>query len=427
MVQQTTPRPRDYRLDFFRGVALMIIYIAHTPGNLWSAYIPARYGPSDAADMFVFLSGCAAAIAFGGAYRRSGWWIGTARISLRVWQLYLAHILLFFGLAAVCIALNYLATVDVDYARRLNLVRLFYPISPDDPALAVLDLFTLQWVPNYFDILPIYFVVLAMVPIAMLIARVDGRLVLVTSLLLWFLTWQQINGMPRDTSLEFTPWIQLPVTLDLLADRMHGESGRMWFFNPFSWQILFFIGFSFSIGWIKPPPRSVVLFWVSVAFVVLMMPIRKQGWVEGTAVQPIYDWLRWFAWKSEMGPLRVLQLLALAYIAVYVLEGRRHWLEVKALSPIIKCGQQALSVFCASMILSWVAGFFIDHWGRGALALTVINLGGMAILIGIAYTVAFYKSEPWKRRPPTGSNPVANQGTKPPIAERTAEAAQPAQ
>ena len=74
------PRVRDLRLDFFRGIAMFIILMAHTPGNFLTSWIPARWGFSDATEMFVFCSGMASAIAFGGAFQRSGWLLGTARV-----------------------------------------------------------------------------------------------------------------------------------------------------------------------------------------------------------------------------------------------------------------------------------------------------------------------------------------------------------
>ena len=40
-------RQRDLRLDFFRGLAMFIILLAHTPGNSWTLWIPARFGFSD--------------------------------------------------------------------------------------------------------------------------------------------------------------------------------------------------------------------------------------------------------------------------------------------------------------------------------------------------------------------------------------------
>ena len=72
MTPPVTPssRPRDLRLDFFRGSAMFIILFAHTPGNPWTLWIPARFGFSDATEMFVFCSGFASALAFYDGYRR---------------------------------------------------------------------------------------------------------------------------------------------------------------------------------------------------------------------------------------------------------------------------------------------------------------------------------------------------------------------
>jgi hypothetical protein len=50
---------RDPRLDFFRGLAMFIILIAHVPSNWWTLWIPARFGFSDATEIFVFCSGMA--------------------------------------------------------------------------------------------------------------------------------------------------------------------------------------------------------------------------------------------------------------------------------------------------------------------------------------------------------------------------------
>ena len=103
MVSQAPSPARDPRLDFFRGLAMFIIYIAHCRGNFLYDYIPARYGISDAADMFVFVSGMTASIAFGGTFERQGWLIGTARIAYRCLQLYAAQIGMFFAVAVVVV------------------------------------------------------------------------------------------------------------------------------------------------------------------------------------------------------------------------------------------------------------------------------------------------------------------------------------
>ncbi|MDZ7905819.1 MAG: OpgC domain-containing protein [Cypionkella sp.] len=52
---------------------MFIILIAHITGNPWTLWIPARFGFSDATEMFVFCSGMASALAFGAVFSRAGW------------------------------------------------------------------------------------------------------------------------------------------------------------------------------------------------------------------------------------------------------------------------------------------------------------------------------------------------------------------
>ncbi len=75
--------PRDPRLDFFRGIAMFIILIAHIPRNPWTSWIPARFGFSDATEIFVFCSGMASALAFGAIFARAGLAMGALRIAHR--------------------------------------------------------------------------------------------------------------------------------------------------------------------------------------------------------------------------------------------------------------------------------------------------------------------------------------------------------
>ena len=111
---------RDARLDFFRGLAMLIIYVAHMPRNDWILWIPARFGPSDAAEMFVFCSGFASALAFGGSFRRHGFGVGCLRIVNRCWQIYWCQ----FCLVLATTALLYAATTHLgtrDYLFELNI------------------------------------------------------------------------------------------------------------------------------------------------------------------------------------------------------------------------------------------------------------------------------------------------------------------
>ncbi|MFD2205279.1 OpgC family protein [Kiloniella antarctica] len=363
-------KERDPRLDFFRGMAMLIIFVAHVPGNYWAKFIPARFGPSDAAEMFVFCSGFAAAIAFGGTFRRSGFFMGTARIVIRCVQIYMAHLGLFFVLITVCyVATDYF--VGFDYIGKLNL-RYFDTNTGE----ALAGLFTLTYVPNFFDIMPMYIGVLALIPLVILLARVNPLLVPVFSIGLYIVTWY---------------W-QLQFPAEPFSD-------RPWFFNPLAWQLLFFTGFAISSGWIKPPTPNKYLLIACVIFVLALVPISNWPLMrEFPVLKEIRTELVYGFKKTNFGLLRWLHFLALAYICVSLLKGHEYKLKSRYFDPIIKCGQQALPVFLLSMTLSWIGGIILDQIGRDAFGLTLVNVSGVAILIGFAYVMAWTKSSPWRAK-----------------------------
>src|SRR6218665_3622849 len=94
-VAKPAAKLRDLRLDFFRGLALLFIFLNHIPNNAVSWLSNRNYGFSDATETFVFISGYSVLLAYGAAMRNQGFVIGTARIWRRVWQIYTAHVFLF--------------------------------------------------------------------------------------------------------------------------------------------------------------------------------------------------------------------------------------------------------------------------------------------------------------------------------------------
>ena len=247
MSTQRVKGQRDPRLDFFRGLGMFIILIAHIPWNSWTEWIPARFGFSDAADLFVFCSGMASALAFATVFDQHGWLRGTARILHRVWQVYWAHIGSFFVVLAL--------VADVDVWRGGDFYAAGLRIEPvlADFRSYVGPIMTMRYVPNYFDILPMYLAILAMVPVAMALERASPKLAIAAVLATWLVA--QLG------------W------LSLTADAI---TGRQWFFNPFGWELVFFSGFAFARGWLPPPPRDAGLATVAAAFVIVAAPISCQ-------------------------------------------------------------------------------------------------------------------------------------------------------
>ena len=85
---------RDLRVDFFRGLALWIIFVNHIPGNWLGLVTPRNYVLADAAETFVLLAGYGAGLAYGRLMDRQGWFFAVSRVLGRVFTLYVAHIFL---------------------------------------------------------------------------------------------------------------------------------------------------------------------------------------------------------------------------------------------------------------------------------------------------------------------------------------------
>lgn len=356
---------RDVRLDFVRGLSMFIIFVAHVPANSWFLFIPARFGFSSAAELFVFCSGLASGYAFGGAFVKQGFGIGTRRVIRRVVQVYGAHLGLLAGLVAASFVGFWLT--DIDYPGKLALAPLFASNGS-----GVIDLLTLRWMAAYTDILPLYIVLLAMIPLVMALARVSTHLL-----------FAALGGL----------WLVANLTgLNLPAN------GTGWFFNPFAWQLLFFAGFSFGMGWLPAPQlRKGWLFWLCALIVLISIPLNFWAFLEAF---PALDHLRESLLppgnQTFLSPFRFGHFLALAYVGLVLIDPYRATLA--RMTPIVKVGQQSLPTFITSTILIWVAGMALDWTGRGEIATALVNLAGFGVIIAVAYIASALKGR--TRRPP---------------------------
>ena len=378
-----TTRARDLRLDFFRGIAMFIILIAHVQSDWLALWIPARFGFSDATEMFVFCSGMASAIAFGRVFREQGLIVGTARVLYRMWQVYWAHIGLFITVAVTTVWLTNLHLTDTDYTGMLNLYLFF-----GAPLMHLPGLLTLTYVPNYFDILPMYIAVLAMMPLVVALSRIHLALVAVLVVGLWL--GANITG------------------LNFPAEP---NSARPWFFNPFAWQLVFFTGFAFMSGWLKAPPIDRRLVWLALAIVILSMPLAYFRIIN--IVPEIQAWRKAndvLINKTNFGILRYIHFLALAYLAVAVVGPKgariaagprnpilaRIWARI--LPVITTVGQQSLAVFVFSMFYAVLLTALFDYVGRSNFSTVWVNLLGAAGIALAAYTAQWFKAKPWAKK-----------------------------
>lgn len=325
-----------------------------------------------------------------------GWRLATARVGFRVWQVCWAHVGLFFATLALTVALTDSGLGVRNYWGQLNLWPVFVESELWENPNILLSFMTLRYVPNYFDILPMYMIVLLLMPIIMALAKVNKWLVATFILGVWTLAQRSL--------LE-----QLGLSQFYIGFPAEPWSDRPWFFNPFGWQLIFFTGFAFMRGWLPKPPvnKGLILF---AAFLVLAnIPLSNIGvrefgfdWAKDIRIliKPLID-------KSSFGVLRYVHFLALAYLC-WVAAGDKGnnllprgktalasvW--AKCLAIILKVGQQSLAVFVVSMFTARIMGFVMDIIGRATVTVLLVNLAGAAILVATAYGAGWFKSQPWK-------------------------------
>jgi hypothetical protein len=387
-------RPRDERLDVFRGLTMLIIFIAHVPANSWNAWIPARFGFSSGAELFVFCSGFASALAFGSVFVKRGLVLGTARIAYRIWQVYWAQI----GLVLALIALAAL----LDRTFGLSVLAAQFPPLLAEPEKALLGLATLTWQPDYLDILPMYLVILALVPVMMALRRLQPALPFLCAGLLYTLVWTEGLNLPGN------PW-----------------TGAGWFLNPFAWQLVFFTGFFIAMKWLPIPALGDRwLMTLAGGFVLVSVPLTFWGILDHwPAAQALHDLILSEREKNDLHLLRLLHFLALAYLVLSLIEPWRQRLDSGLGHLLILIGRQSLATFLASVVLSRLAGVAAEAAGYDALVVALLNLAGFALILVVAITVGWFKSAPWSGPAPTPTpNHEPNGAIAPAVSTRVREA-----
>ncbi|WP_437880471.1 OpgC family protein [Pseudomonas sp. LRF_L74] len=354
-----TQTGRDLRIDFFRGLALVFIFWDHVPDNPLGYLTLRNFGLSDAAELFVFLAGYAAVLAYGKLLRRDGYLAACVRILKRVWTLYVAHIFLLVVLMGLIFVIN--EYVDQrDFIAGMNL---HYFI--DNPQQAVVDELLLRFKPNLMDPLPLYVVLLLGLPVALpLLLRWPGLTIAASTLL--YLFAPQLN--------------------------FAAQEGGLWYFNPVAWQLLFLLGGAAALHSQRRPadaPRTRVsspLFILCATYLllgaVLALSWKWQVLNDAIMTPRLEAWLYPIS-KTDLAPMRLLHFLALAYCVAMLLP-RGDWLMRWPAREMCRMGQHSLEVFCLGVLLAPLAdagnGLAGDHWA----ARIATALAGLALMMMLA-------------------------------------------
>ena len=210
---------RDLRLDFFRGLALFCIFIDHIPNNILAQFTLQSVMFADAAEVFILISGYTSGMVYGRSLARHGFLVAGIRVYQRLWQLYVAHVFLFVVYLAV-VAYSEGVVSEAIYVEELGATDFL-----SEPGMALVQALLLQFQPALMGILPLYIVLLAVLPLVLAGFRSWAAAIFAASFALWL-------------------WVQFD---DRVALAAYPGPDRVWFFNPFAWQALFLVAAWF--GW----------------------------------------------------------------------------------------------------------------------------------------------------------------------------------
>jgi hypothetical protein len=368
-INATLPeKGRDLRLDLFRGVANWAIYLDHIPDNVVNWITTRNYGFSDAADLFVFISGYTASFVYARMMLERGFIVGATRLTKRVWQLYVAHVFLFVIYIA---AIGYVAlrSGDGEIINEFNVSGLASEQAIETLRQGLL----LKFKPVNLDVLPLYIVLMGFFPPVLWLMLRQPDLTLLASIVLWVVARQ-------------------------LGWNFAAYPGGSWYFNPYCWQLLFVFGSWCALGGAKRARWIVdlrITLYLCIAYLILALVMTMAGkFPDFGALFP--TWL-YSAFnpndKTNLGPFRFLHFVVIAIMVIRFVPKEWPGLEWKGFDPLVVCGQQSLAVFCVGVFLSFVGHFALIMSSGSLLAQILVSVAGIAIMTLVAYYISWSKRQ----------------------------------
>jgi hypothetical protein len=319
---------RDLRIDFFRGLALYMIIFDHIPGDPLSKFTYAHLGFSDAAEIFVFLSGVSCGIVYSRVLSRQGVGYLLRSVSRRALQIYTYYLIAsLVTILAVSVSRDIIAIPENHQA---------FIALREAPLAAIKSAIFLVSPPELPGILVVYLeLTLFAIPMFLLIAARSSAAALLASGGLWLLAQLHPDLLPR------------------LADHSY--------LNPLAWQFIFCIGMfvgtwynsDISLEPFGTPP------WVLLACTILASGLLYRvdrhfnlgmlAWSDATLGQM----------KENLSAFRLVHFLSVAFLVAIFIRPTSPILHWPGAGAVIKSGRSSLQVFCVGAVLTVFINLFI--------------------------------------------------------------------
>ncbi|EGU43455.1 hypothetical protein VII00023_16525 [Vibrio ichthyoenteri ATCC 700023] len=319
-------------LDSIRGLLLLVMTLNHLfwisgGSSIFQTFTLQPFGQFGAAEGFVLVSGFLA----GAIYSRPALSLIDIRQKAwgRAWSIYRYHIaclVVIFVWFAFCV-LFWPQAAETLLPNFTNLV--------EAPYSTVIWSVLLVNKPNFLEILPLYIMYIALLPVIIAAYRRGWMMmVMAVSLIVWgmsgFITDQLLVSSLADLSPQF----------DL----------KTGYFDPFAWQLLFVVASALGFAANNPEFRwySLPIFVICCVLALLIMAMHHGAFISlGIHQGVLYS----LADKPELGWLRATNIALWAYIIAVMIRIRPTWLDCRPLSYL---GRHSLQVFAWHTVMIYL-------------------------------------------------------------------------
>jgi hypothetical protein len=354
---------RDLRIDACRGIALWFIFLDHVPNNIGSWLTLRNYGFSDAAEVFMFVSGVTCALAYGKAWRCEGWTGVISRTLQRSWDIYVAFLLLMLACAILVHLTGGGRLADESNTR----------ILLDHPGATLARAAVLQYRLVNADVLPVFVL-----------------LHLLFAPLLWLLL--------RAPNVTLGASLALYALVHAFGWTVPAWPNGHWAFNPLAWQLLVVLGAWWMIEgkrfrpWVTSRTALVaaVLYLVFSLIIALSWSIKP---LEALVPQALLT-LLYPMDKSNLDPLRLLHFLALAVLTAWFVPHNWRGLTTAVMRGAIRCGQNSLPIYCLGVLLTFASHLALLDISEGLTMQIALSVGGVLAMIVAAMLLNLIKIKP---------------------------------
>ena len=345
-------------IDFWRGFALLTIFIDHVPGLFYENYTMRHFGISDAAELFVFLAGWSMRLLMNSRKEPMSLPSAIMRLETRALTIFFAQLII----TQMALALTAAGSIVLDNPLFLewnNAAAAF-----EDPLETQVGIVLLSHQMGFFDILPLYVVIIAGAPLCVISDRIWKWLPLVLSVALY--------AAILVTGVNLPTW---PV------------EGR-WYFNPFAWQLIFVLGYMLADA--KGPAAALRrhksgLRWLGLAGVAAGVAVGVTDFSPDPLMVPEPKLFFMFD-KTFVTPARVFHLLALVALFNGLYDHIERWIRPLA-GFLSMLGRNSLYVFCVGSLVALASQFGRFVMGGSILVDSLVLLMGIICMGMTAWVV----------------------------------------